>query len=212
VKVHSDQLQHVWNGCLSCPRQDLPCNGSRIEGSHKGWNSLQRAYASGIVMFTALGHDFVLHCNIRVASAGCVREATPFVKSLFGSHHVWLASYTAELWNLIVEKQPSGMHLKPLPTLPEVKSGETFGVVDSEHASTYEGWIKVKHEDEDENLDLSQINEDIINNIIEDFGIDPSLYLQANMSVRATLKDGQVSDSASEVVIVAQEQRGSVEK
>src|SRR5258707_13202361 len=65
-QVHADQLNHVKKGCLARHRQDIASDGSRIEGSHKGWNSLQRAQPSGIEMYVALAHDFVLRRNIRV--------------------------------------------------------------------------------------------------------------------------------------------------
>ncbi|KAJ7659690.1 hypothetical protein DFH06DRAFT_935341, partial [Mycena polygramma] len=55
------QMQHVRKGCLARPREDISSDGSRIEGSHKEWNSIQRSFASGLEMQTALGHDFVLH-------------------------------------------------------------------------------------------------------------------------------------------------------
>ncbi|EGO20419.1 hypothetical protein SERLADRAFT_373814 [Serpula lacrymans var. lacrymans S7.9] len=58
TKVHADQLAHVKKGCLSRTRQDLRSDGSHIEGSHKGWNSLMRSFPSGIEIFTALCHDF----------------------------------------------------------------------------------------------------------------------------------------------------------
>ncbi len=59
-KVHADQLTHVKKGCLERRRQDIAADGSRIEGSHKAWNTLQRACASGLEMFGALSRDFVL--------------------------------------------------------------------------------------------------------------------------------------------------------
>ena len=40
-QVHKEQLNHVRKGCLERRRQDIPSDGSCIEGSHKGWNSLQ---------------------------------------------------------------------------------------------------------------------------------------------------------------------------
>ncbi|KAJ7247360.1 hypothetical protein C8J57DRAFT_1241080 [Mycena rebaudengoi] len=43
-------MQHVQKGCLARPREDIASNGSRIEGSHKGWNSIQRSMASGLAL------------------------------------------------------------------------------------------------------------------------------------------------------------------
>ncbi|KAG1826919.1 uncharacterized protein BJ212DRAFT_1294336 [Suillus subaureus] len=67
-KVHQEQLKHVQKWCLKCSDQDLRSDSSCVKGTHKGWNSLQRAQPSGIVMLSALSHDFVLHQNIRVTS------------------------------------------------------------------------------------------------------------------------------------------------
>jgi hypothetical protein len=41
IQVHDEQLHHVRKGCLVRSWQDISTDGSRIEGSHKGWNSLQ---------------------------------------------------------------------------------------------------------------------------------------------------------------------------
>jgi hypothetical protein len=62
-QVHCEQMKHVRKGCLARPREDIPSDGSRIEGSHKAWNGIQRSFSSGLVMFRALGHDFVLRRN-----------------------------------------------------------------------------------------------------------------------------------------------------
>ncbi|KAJ7150806.1 hypothetical protein C8R46DRAFT_1229740 [Mycena filopes] len=51
--VHAAQLKHLQKGCLSRLRQDIASDGSRIEGSHKGWNSIQRASASGLELQNA---------------------------------------------------------------------------------------------------------------------------------------------------------------
>ncbi|KAG2045391.1 hypothetical protein BDR06DRAFT_900708, partial [Suillus hirtellus] len=53
-------LKHVQKGCLERSDQDIWSDGSCVEGTHKGWNSLQRAQPSGIMMLSVLGHDFVL--------------------------------------------------------------------------------------------------------------------------------------------------------
>ncbi|KAG2033048.1 hypothetical protein BDR03DRAFT_985296 [Suillus americanus] len=62
-KVHQEQLKHVHNGCLKRNIKGIRANGSQIDGFHKGWNSLQHAQPSGIIMLSALGHDFVLRCE-----------------------------------------------------------------------------------------------------------------------------------------------------
>ncbi|KAG2744928.1 hypothetical protein P692DRAFT_201683590, partial [Suillus brevipes Sb2] len=96
-KIHQEQLKHVRKGCLERSDQHLRSDGSRVEGTHKGWNSLQRAQPSGIVMLTALGHDFVLRRNIRVAFSR--RQMTPFVEFTHGSHHIQLSNHVAKLYN-----------------------------------------------------------------------------------------------------------------
>ena len=34
-----------------------------VVANYKGWNGLQHSFSSGIEIFTALSHDFVLHHN-----------------------------------------------------------------------------------------------------------------------------------------------------
>ncbi|KAH9015176.1 hypothetical protein EDB84DRAFT_1634957 [Lactarius hengduanensis] len=74
-------MNHVWEGCLARERQSIHPDGSRVEGPHKGWNSLQHAQLSGLAVLVALGHDHVLRRNIRQV------------------HHTRLANYTAKFWN-----------------------------------------------------------------------------------------------------------------
>ncbi|TFY51214.1 hypothetical protein EVG20_g11108 [Dentipellis fragilis] len=62
--AHRQQINHVRKGCLARPREDISSDGSRIEGTHKGWNSLQRAHSSGIEVLLALSSDFVLRRNL----------------------------------------------------------------------------------------------------------------------------------------------------
>ncbi|KAJ6491108.1 hypothetical protein C8R45DRAFT_901353 [Mycena sanguinolenta] len=94
--VHVVQLQHVNKGCLAQPRDDISSDRSRIEGSHKGWNGLQRAVASGLQLQTALGHDHVLSLNFRVAFNGKIKSENEFVLSTFGSHHAALVDHNLE--------------------------------------------------------------------------------------------------------------------
>lgn len=149
-QVHADQLVHVRRGCLERVCPDLPSDGSRIEGSHKGWNSIMRAHPSGIEMFTALAHDHVLRRNVRVA----YKKPFPsnFVKSTFGSHHVRLISCAAELWNEIISCEvhmSTCANLQPRPVLLQVDSGECFGLVCSEFSTTFGGLFQVKEEVEE---------------------------------------------------------------
>jgi hypothetical protein len=149
-KVHSDQLTHVRKGCLARPRQDISSDGSRIEGSHKGWNSLQRTQPSGIEVFAALSHDFVLRRNLRVAlNASHKTSADTFMLSTHGSHHIRLINHNAKLFNLLRDKKKAN-NLKPLPLLPSVPSQEKFGVVPSEHTESFGGLLEIKEEESDD--------------------------------------------------------------
>ena len=127
-------------GCLVRKNQTIASDGSRIEGSHKGWNSIQRSSASGIEVFTALSHDHVLRWNIHIASAR--KTQTSFVESTNGSHHVDLVNYINCIWNKLVKANKTGK-MMPLPELPDVKSGESFGLVNSRHVKAYTQLIKV---------------------------------------------------------------------
>lgn len=50
--AHQEQMKHIVHqeavlvSESSLPRNDIRSDGSRIEGSHKAWNSLHRSYAS----------------------------------------------------------------------------------------------------------------------------------------------------------------------
>lgn len=174
LQTHLDQMGHVTKGCLARSRQDIPTDGSRIEGSHKGWNSLQRSFASGIVMTDALSHDFVLRRNCRIACEN--KDATLFSKSTYGSHHVQLVSSIAERWNEVVEL--AGAHsVLLLPFLPKVDSGEQFGLVESEYATSFKGLIEMKEEVKEEDaVDLSTLDEmDEFSDTLKGLNIDPDL-------------------------------------
>ncbi|RDX40485.1 hypothetical protein OH76DRAFT_1366168 [Lentinus brumalis] len=154
AKVHADQLNHVKKGCLERTREDLTCNGSRIEGSHKGWNSIMRSFPSGIVMFTSLGHDLVLRRNLRRAMGLHLDPLPPehlvhtaaFATSISGSHHVRLANNVHKLWNSLaaVAKRPSR------PILRSVAVNETFGLVPSEYNATFGGLLQMPKEESDD--------------------------------------------------------------
>jgi hypothetical protein len=151
-QTHAEQLRHVQKGCLERICDGISSDGSRIEGSHKGWNSIQRSFASGIEVFCALAHDFVLRRNIRIGSAQ--EPAAHFIKSAFGSHHIHLVSYVANMWNsLLSDKKRPTAGLLPLPELQIVASEETFGLVSSRHIETFGGLLEIKDEDEDNLLD-----------------------------------------------------------
>lgn len=123
-------MKRIRKGCLSRPRNDVKSDGSRIEGTHKAWNSLNRAFASGLQMMLSLGHDFVLRRNIRLAFNGSSPSA--FVSSTYGSHHISLVNHNAMIWNSLLERvkqRDPGTTLKPLPTLHEAGHTEKFGLV-----------------------------------------------------------------------------------
>jgi hypothetical protein len=162
IQTHRNQLAHVQKGCLARLRQDVRSDGSRIEGSHKGWNSLQWSFASGIELITALAHDFVLRRNCRTAFAS--KHPNPFTLSSHGSHHVRLVNYIAGLWNALLAKEKgkgSGKDiLEELPRLPDVHSGEQFGLVSSDYTSSFKGLLEIKEEyKEDDEFDLSSFDD-----------------------------------------------------
>ncbi|KAG2337214.1 hypothetical protein BDR05DRAFT_895632, partial [Suillus weaverae] len=134
-------------GCLECSVQDIQSDGSHVEGTHKGWNSLQCAQPSGIVMLSALSHDFVLHQNIRVTSSRC--QMMPFVKFTHSSHHIQLSNHITKLYNGLCQKDTWLLPL--LLELLDVDSGETFGLVASDNATTF-GGLLIKEETLDAKL------------------------------------------------------------
>ncbi|KAA1474099.1 hypothetical protein DENSPDRAFT_852057 [Dentipellis sp. KUC8613] len=195
AKTHQNQLNHVRKGCLARPREDVSSDGSRIEGTHKGWNGLQRAHSSGIEVMLALSSDFVLRRNIRT---GFTRDdPTPFLRSTHGSHHIGLVNAIAGLWNKLLARTmktpPAGF--STLPVLPIVESGESFGLVTSETAEAYYQLTEVKDEDEKELVDISQLSEEARKRMIEGMGMDPATFPS----------DGQVS---REVAIIGQRTQG----
>ncbi|OBZ78899.1 hypothetical protein A0H81_01165 [Grifola frondosa] len=181
-KVHVDQLNHVKKGCLARPREDIAADGSRIEGSHKGWNSLMRSFASGLEVFTALGHDFVLRRNIRIATSRAHSSGKAFINFTHGSHHVYLTNHINSKWNLLLvrEKQASG--LRPRPLLRSASSGETFGLVVSDHSSTFGGLLQIKNEPESDDLKYEAFSDSELDVepevVMAHLNIDPTLLLQ----------------------------------
>jgi len=184
-QVHQEQLKHVRKGCLERSIQGIRSDGSRIEGSHKGWNSLQRAQPSGVAMLTALAHDFVLRRNVRVAFSRSV--VTPFIEFTHGSHHLRLCDYVARLHNTL-QQDYMGSQLQVLPELHDVDSGETFGLVVSDHIATFGGFLVKEENVEKGLLDSfepsvdSETGEDVDlaflasrNVIINEWQIDPAL-------------------------------------
>ncbi|KAH9931192.1 hypothetical protein B0H21DRAFT_699867, partial [Amylocystis lapponica] len=192
VKTHAEQLAHVRKGCLARLRQDVRSDGSRIEGTHKGWNGLQRAQASGLSVMTALCHDHVLRRNIRVAFHDNTPQPNPFLLSTYGSHHIRLVNGVATLWNQLLQKSktktPQG--LSTLPELRIISSGEVFGITSANYTTSYHNLVEIKDEPDDDLLDLSAQDEAVTQGILRDMNIDPKLLLQPLPSS----SDGNVSN------------------
>lgn len=126
-------------------------DGSRIEGSHKAWNSLQRSHSSGIEVYTALAFDFFHRRNIRIGWSRVENKrhginCYDFVESTYSSHHIQLVNYTANSFNAFLEKVPADVvarnRLGPRATLPKVTTHESMGLVESEHTITFGGLVE----------------------------------------------------------------------
>ncbi|KAI1789749.1 hypothetical protein LXA43DRAFT_892226 [Ganoderma leucocontextum] len=178
-KTHQEQLQHIRKGCLARPRDDVPTDGSRIEGTHKGWNALQCTHASGVEVLTNLAADHVLRHNIRVDHKH--PNPYPFTLSTFGSHHVSLVNVTAKLWNTLLQPANKGQKrppadLSPTPVLEPADSGEAFGLVNANaDVTAYHSFVTVKEEPEDPLVDLSSQDPEDVDRIVASLGIDPTL-------------------------------------
>ncbi|KIM49769.1 hypothetical protein M413DRAFT_59878, partial [Hebeloma cylindrosporum] len=170
-KVHADQLTHVRKGCLARHRQDIASDGSRIEGSHKGWNSLQRAHPSGIEVYSALAHDFVLRRNIRILLSHKKTNTQPSSTDLLifwssGSHHINLLRHLADSFNSLLDNQPQNVRatLSHLPVFQDIKTREIFGLVRSEHSESFGGLIiKEEVNDEDDQV-LQELSQRMLEN------------------------------------------------
>lgn len=98
----------------------------------------------------------MLRRNCRVES----NSKTPgnFNISTYGSHHIRLISAIADAWNKLLgaesAKGVGGSELIRMPTLREVKSGEQFGLVTSNHTLSFQGLLEIKQEDPDDLLEV----------------------------------------------------------
>ncbi|CAK5283262.1 unnamed protein product [Mycena citricolor] len=186
--VHQAQLKHIRAGCLARKRDDIATDGSRIEGSHKGWNGLQRSHASGLVLQTALCHDFVLRRNMRqvvrdTRVAGSTSPLHSFVRLTYGSHHIQLVNSNSSIMNDVLrihaERTKKKLDVVQLWTvLQDVQSFEKFGLVHSAHAETFGGLIEVKDEEMGVEMELdlsldSSVNDDDSSILTT---LDPSLH------------------------------------
>ncbi|KAF9078571.1 hypothetical protein BDP27DRAFT_1459822 [Rhodocollybia butyracea] len=169
-KVHEEQMKHVRKGCLTRTRNDIRSDGSRIKGTHKGWNSLQRAQPSGLVMMTALGSDFVLRRNLRTAWSrqgnSDFRPLTrTFVDETYGSHHIRLVNQYIQSFNALlsrsINKTENGK-IAQLPALRLIHSGEKFALVRSEHALTFGGLFVIKTEFDEDIVPGAELEPEVI--------------------------------------------------
>lgn len=108
-------MVHVKKGCLTRLRNDVRSDGSRIESFHRHLNNLQRSLPSGLRVFRGLAFDFVHRRNIRITHSSTTLN-DPFVTSSYASHHIFLVDFCNKLQG-------------DSPLLPDVPSGETFGIV-----------------------------------------------------------------------------------
>ena len=158
----------------------IASDGSQIEGSHKQWNALQRAHASGLALQASLGSDHVLRRNIRVALTGKTKYDDAFIKSTHGSHHISLVDHVAGLWNGLVGDKANPSLYKP--RLKNIESSETFGVVQSNHSDTFDGLFTIKQEP-DESDEALQMDNEAVNSVERDklmnkFDLKPDLFNQ----------------------------------
>jgi hypothetical protein len=127
----------------------------------------------------------VLRRNVRI---GIAKSTTPFVVSTFGSHHIRLVNAIAHLWNELLAKQKKVQHtafLKPLPLLLEVESGESFGAVSSEDATTFGNLLEViKTEPEENGVSGEDLAESqALEHITHTLNIDPLLLFAPHAGV-----------------------------
>ena len=149
-------------------------DGSRIEGSHKGWNSLQRTQPSGVEVLTSLAADHVLRRNIRIDYADA--NPYPFTTFTYGSHHIDLVDACAQLWNALMQPKGStkrrAADLVPAPILEPAESLECFGLVKaSPDVTAY--YTLIKDEPEDPLVDLTADAD--ADRIVASLGLDPAL-------------------------------------
>ncbi len=127
----------------------------------------------------ALGHDFVLRCNIRVGFAACGKDSTTFLKWTYGSHHTCLVTHITLMWNALlgwktIQRLNLGLNLQPV--LRVVNSGETFGLVASDNATSFGGLIDIKKEEpHEELLDLILDDSNEVEHILHNLDINPAL-------------------------------------
>ncbi len=129
-------------------------------------------------MMIFLLHDYILRRNIKIESA--TANPTPFVASTHGSHHVHLVDAYARFWNSLINAavkrgDPSPADIHPLPELPKVDSGESFGLVKMSPAvAAQQSFVTIKDEPDD-GCDLSAPDLLDAAHVLGELGIDPAL-------------------------------------
>ncbi|THH31610.1 hypothetical protein EUX98_g2599 [Antrodiella citrinella] len=152
IAIFDEQLSHVRKGCLTRTRDDICVDGSRIEGSHKGWGRMMKSFTVGLVTLLYLGHDFVLRRNIRVIHRNALLSHYPFIASTYGSHYIGQVDFVARHWNRLLRLLPKGKGSKfdqELSILEPADSDESFGLVQSESSTAFGGLLEVKSEEEE---------------------------------------------------------------
>ncbi|KAJ7110203.1 hypothetical protein C8R43DRAFT_904518, partial [Mycena crocata] len=148
-------------------------------------------YSYGLEFQNAAGHDLVLRRNVRITFARKPENIygrsslADFVASSYGSHHTRLVNANATVFNSILEteaaRRKSAVSAQSLkPTLIHIVSGETFGLVQSQHSDTFGGLLTIKPESLDEDQLLNDALDDSTDPgiILDDLNIDPSLLFQ----------------------------------
>lgn len=135
-------------------------------------------------MFAALGHDFVLRRNIRIGLSKSTSKKSSFISTTSGSHHIRLVNHNNQEFNRLLKKEPSTststyQHPKPLPILPQVRSGEKFGLVPSAHTEAYGGLLSIKEEGDENEL------VDILDERFNDDGVVPEMSSESINSAAA---------------------------
>lgn len=125
-------------------------------------------------MILALSHDFMLRRNCQISAD---HGSNCFAISTHGSHHVRLINHIASLSNALVTKEKSATGKIPLlPELRIIESGEKFGLVASEYATSFKGLIDIKQEAKDEDiLDIPEYDTSDVDALIHNLQIDPVL-------------------------------------
>lgn len=137
---------------------------------------------------SALCHDHVARYNIRRSTTAAAAEIDiheNFEVSTYGSHHLRLVDRFATLWNTALGKpknQSDITNLCPLPTFVNVDSKEQFGLVRSNHSTTFGGLLQMPKDEPKDEEDILAVIPDgdqlEIDSLLDDLKIDPILLSQ----------------------------------